>query len=341
MKSVVNPKSIHGMYPYRGKISALEAANIVSGFGPQTRLLDPFCGSGTIVYEAKKLGLKSAWGADLNPLAEWLTRAKLECPQSIDEVLAEVQSLIANSTPARTAKNKKLLFYFHEQTLKEIESLAPHFPDMSAYLKGCFAGAIALAARGCNGYQWTSSTVGKNLEDKVYVSFFDKFLAKTKKHHYPTPNVSESGFVKVDARDITSAFEEGSFDVVFSSPPYFDALDYTSYYAKILYLVLAEETSDLRQQLIQRTATYKEDMEKVLNEIVHVTSDIGKIIFVVGDKKTKDGVINGGEFFSELLHHKPTSIVERSYTGSSSQIFDEINKTKRKEQVVIWDKAKW
>lgn len=341
LKSVTNPKSIHGMYPYRGKISAIEAASVVGGFSRDSKLLDPFCGSGTIIYEAKKHGIKEAWGADLNPLAKWLTEAKLDCPQNIEEVELEVQRILETASKREAIRDERLLFYFHPETLREIESISSQFESFSPYVKGCFAGAIALTARGCNGYTWTSSTVGKNLEEKVYVSFFEKLVAKIKKHHYPIESVGTYGFKMQDARALTQSFEPGYFDLVFTSPPYFDALDYTAYYAKILYLLLGVESAEVKPSLIQKTSTYEEDMRRVLQELVEVTSDTAKLIFVVGDKKTKAGVINGGEFFSELLHHKPDKVFERSYTGSSSQIFDEINKTSRREQIVVWDKSKW
>lgn len=340
-KSVTNPKSIHGMYPYRGKISAIEAASVVGGFNKESKLLDPFCGSGTIIYEAKKHGIKEAWGTDINPLAQWLTEAKLECPQDLEAVEVELNSLISADTSKNQVRDERLLFYFHPETLKEIESISWRFETFSPYLKGCFAGAVALTARGCNGYTWTSSTVGKNLEDKVYIPFFEKFASKVKKHHYPLDPKGKFGFKHQDARNLTDSFEPGYFDLVFTSPPYFDALDYTAYYAKILYLLLGIETAEVKPSLIQKTSTYEDDMRRVLQELVEVTSDEAKLIFVVGDKKSKGGVINGGEFFSELLHHKPDKVFERSYTGSSSQIFDEINKTSRREQIVVWDKSKW
>ena len=340
-KSVTNPKSIHGIYPYRGKISAIEAASVVDYFPSTAKLLDPFCGSGTIVYEAKKHNLSMAWGTDLNPLAEWLTEAKLQCPVNLEAAQIEIDELLLTKTVSSKVRDEKLLFYFHEQTLREIESISDSFEEMSPYLKGCFAGAIALTARGCNGYQWTSSTVGKNLETKLYVPFFEKLAAKLKKHHYPIDGDGEYGFTSLDARNLSKQFKPGTFDIVFTSPPYFDALDYTAYYAKILYLILGVESQDVKPSLIQKASTYEEDMRTVLNEIVKVTSEDAKIIFVVGDKKTKNGVINGGDFFSQLLHHQPDRVFERSYTGSSSQIFDEINKTSRREQIVVWDKSKW
>ena len=51
LQSVTNPNSIHGIYPYRGKISAKEAVNVISQFSKNKTLLDPFCGTGTIIFE--------------------------------------------------------------------------------------------------------------------------------------------------------------------------------------------------------------------------------------------------------------------------------------------------
>lgn len=132
-------------------------------------------------------------------------------------------------------------------------------------------------------------------------------------------------------------------DYVFTSPPYFDALDYTSYYARFIYPIIGLDRTEIREQLIQNVKTYAEDMKRVLSQIDIITKNNALIIFVVGDKKMSDGtIINGGEFFSKLLHHKPSYVYERNYTSTPSrQIWDTINKTKRKEQIVIWDKSAW
>lgn len=66
LKSVNNPKSVHGIYPYRGKIAALDAEQILSQLPMGSVVLDPFCGSGTIVYEGLKFGLNTI-GVDANP----------------------------------------------------------------------------------------------------------------------------------------------------------------------------------------------------------------------------------------------------------------------------------
>ena len=63
-----------------------------------------------------------------------------------------------------------------------------------------------------------------------------------------------------------------------------------------------------------------------------------KIIFVVGDKKIHNKLINGAEFFNKISPFKTVDIVERTYANTSSKVFDDINKTERKEQIIVWEK---
>jgi 16S rRNA G966 N2-methylase RsmD len=345
LKTVNNPNSIHGIYPYRGKISALDAKSIVSQLSKDRVLLDPFCGSGTIVYEAAVSGLHSV-GVDSNPLANWLTQGKTslisgKAVHSLTE-LEEIFTLARSSNKGRSTKDSELLNKaFHPDTLDEINSFVPFFDEMNDYLKAVFLGSLALTARGCNNYLWTSSSVGKDIQPKRYIDFFDKFEKKAKKHFAPQKVQSKIKVYHKDSRVLSRYIKEKSIDYVFTSPPYFDALDYTAYYGQIIYELFDLNRVEIKKNLIQNAKRYEEDMKKVLDEIVRVTTDDALIIFVVGDKKVGSEVINGGDFFSNLLHHKPNTVLERSYTGTSSQIFDALNKTERKEQIVIWDKKTW
>ena len=79
LNSVNNPKSIHGIYPYRGKMSGIDAGLIINEVNKQfkiKKLLDPFCGTGTINYEAQNKGIHNI-GIDLNPLAVSIAKAKI------------------------------------------------------------------------------------------------------------------------------------------------------------------------------------------------------------------------------------------------------------------------
>lgn len=339
LATVNNPTSIHGIYPYRGKISAVDAEGIIRQFDPRARVLDPFCGSGTIIYEAVRKGHK-AFGVDANPIAEIIASGKVNMSEPLEVYLSEAEVFI---TKAKSIKKFDFTInarkHFHLDSFKEIQAMSRCFDQMSPYLKACFVGSIALTARGCNHYMWTSSTVGKDMNPKRYIDFYEKFLQKIKKHYFPV----KSGMGKIhfgDARNLKPFLKPKSIDVVFSSPPYFDCLDYTAYYARIVYSFLEVNHLDIKGELIQQFSSYKDDMAAVMEQLDRVLVPGGKVIFVVGDKKVHGKVIQGEAFFDEISPWKKVSSIERSYKGTSSAIFDSINKTERKEQVLVWQKKK-
>ena len=152
------------------------------------------------------------------------------------------------------------------------------------------------------------------------------------------PIENKSRVYYADSRKLLDYIEPNSIDFVFSSPPYFDCLDYTAYHARIIYDILGYERVQIRSSLIQNIENYKEDMRIVLNNLYQVLKPGGQVIFVVGDKKIHGKIINGADYFQAISPFGKYEIIERSYTGTSSKVFDEINKTDRKEQIVIWTK---
>jgi 16S rRNA G966 N2-methylase RsmD len=339
LKSVSNPRSVHGIYPYRGKISALDAQQVLSQFSTQLTVLDPFCGSGTIVYEAAALGHRSI-GVELNPIAQVLTEGKISINLSLESYLQEAEDLIKSTKGETFISQKKCDAgkHFHSSSYEQIARLAAHYELMSPYVRACFAGAVCLVARGCNWYKWTSSTVGKDMDPKQNIDFHSKFRAKIKKHYFPLGKI-ESRLVRGDAREL-AVLPDSSIDLVFTSPPYFDCLDYTAYYAKIIYDLIGVDRLKIKNQLIQKFSDYESDMRIVLEGMKRVVKPGGLVIFVVGDKKVHGQVINGGDFFRSLTSMKHCKSIERSYTGTSSKVFDEINRTQRREQIVVWRNEK-
>ena len=337
LETVNNPSSVHGIYPYRGKMAALDAEQILSQMPTGSKVLDPFCGSGTIVYEGLKFGHHTL-GIDANPIAVVLSKGKINIPIQLNTALEELEEIInlAKISPFEGEVPEYPKGLFHRDSMDEIMRVSRYYKGMSDYLKACFLGAIALTARGCNEYKWTSSTVGKNIEPKRYINFYDKFMAKVKKHHYPIENDSKIFFA--DTRNAAEFIEPDSIDFIFSSPPYFDCLDYTAYYAKIIYDILGENRIAIKNSLIQNFDSYEDNMRIVLENLYTILKPGGQVIFVVGDKKIHGKVINGAEYFQRISPFSKFEIVERSYTGTSSQVFDKLNKTERKEQIIIWEK---
>jgi DNA modification methylase len=179
--------------------------------------------------------------------------------------------------------------------------------------------------------------VGKDVQPKQYINFYEKFIYKIKKHFYPTEKLT-SHVRLYDSRRISDILEPNSVDCVFTSPPYFNCLDYTAYYAKIIFSILGVNREEIKKDLIQNFSEYKSDMKKVFKELYKVCKKGGSIIFVVGDKKVKGKTINGAEFFNEITPFNKVEVVNRRYSNSSSQVFDKLNNTQREEQIIIWTK---
>lgn len=338
-EKVNNPLSIHGIYPYRGKMSPLDAKHVIKQLPPNTILLDPFCGTGTILYEAQVHGL-NAIGVDNNPLACTIARGKTE-PLDKETTIAQIESAIEEAKllskvdmmPSQPAK------YFHKKTADQIMRLRALSDSFSAYNLSSFYGSICLAARACNNWLWTSTSVGKVNKPLKNIDFYSTIVRKARKHIEFVRGAPKVTVHTHDTRKLDKIVPSKSVDIVYTSPPYFDALDYTGYYTKIVLEILGINRAEIRESLIQRYSTYQEEMVTALKAIDRVLHDKSLVIFVVGDRMVHKKLIRGAEFFSDIAPWKDPYIVEREYTKTASSMWDKINTTERKEQVIVWDLA--
>lgn len=336
-EKVNNPRSIHGIYPYRGKMSAIDAAHVISQLVPNSRLLDPFCGTGTIVYEAQLRG-HQVIGVDNNPLACIIARGKTE-PIDKEFTLSHLEHSIekARSLPSVSPMPTAAAEYFHETTAEQIMRILTVSKSFSPFLLACFYGAICLAARACNGWLWTSTSIGRINLPLREIDFFSTLLRKVRKHIDFVQGTPPVKIHSHDVRAINEIVPSNSIDVVYTSPPYFDALDYTGYYTKLVMEILGIDRNQIRDGLIQRYSTYESDMREALLALDQVVHDKSIIIFIVGNRMVHGKLVRGSDFFSKIAPWAEPYVVEREYTKTASGLWDRINATTRKEQVVVWD----
>jgi DNA modification methylase len=123
-----DPKYVtHGIHPFKGKFYPQLAKSLLnySGAPLGSRVLDPFCGSGTFLLEAMLNGF-SAYGCDLNPLAAKIARAKtsiLCVPRNITELA--IRSLL-DRLASDSLSIPDTLDHFSESNLDELQRWFPH-----------------------------------------------------------------------------------------------------------------------------------------------------------------------------------------------------------------------
>lgn len=117
-----DPKYVtHGIHSYKGKFYPQLARSLfnLAGLTPGKRILDPFCGSGTVPLEAYLNGMEGI-GFDMNPLAVKIARAKTDIllvdAHVRDRLLARFQERIAALSPSDDVS------VFPPQAIDEISS---------------------------------------------------------------------------------------------------------------------------------------------------------------------------------------------------------------------------
>ena len=89
--------TIHNLHPYPTRFAPAVPATLIEALSaPGDVVLDPFCGSGTTLIEARRLG-RSAIGVDLSPLAIQISRVKNTRLTPADHKAAALSVALANS----------------------------------------------------------------------------------------------------------------------------------------------------------------------------------------------------------------------------------------------------
>jgi len=117
-----DPKYVtHGLHPYKGKFYPQLAKGLINlaKLPHGSRILDPFCGSGTTLLEGYLNGY-AAFGCDIHPLAAKIARAKTAVLEEEPDVLSEVVSGVMEALDCAPKSFPKALDQMSEDSSEEI-----------------------------------------------------------------------------------------------------------------------------------------------------------------------------------------------------------------------------
>lgn len=140
--------SVHGLHEYKGKFNPQVAKALLNIFGvmPGEQVLDPFCGSGTTLVECAHIGV-FGWGVDVNPLAVFISNAKLRALATPAADLKSILSRLANPSdpsshrptpPDQSPRYDYLKSWFDIEVLWEIEDLRCRIQSVAGKLAPVF-----------------------------------------------------------------------------------------------------------------------------------------------------------------------------------------------------------
>lgn len=310
---------MHDLHEYRGKFfpQLVRACINIAGIERESIVLDPFCGSGTTLCEAKVRGMKAV-GTDLNPLSVMISRVKAGIFDLEKEDIADEYSMVKNRMDERNtdyskrwkeADLKYLEGWFAKEALEDINNLLDAIDLVeNTMIADLFRVNLSNIIRGISWQKESDLRVRKEITDyrkgTVYSRFceeverqFEKifpYLDSVNELDKPKSRIIEGNTVNLvhDAKEFV-----GKCDVIITSPPYATALPYLDtdrLSIIILGLMNRKAFPDKNRQMVGNREISekqrKELWEVYLSRKSELTLEICELIEKIADENHKPGV---------------------------------------------------
>ena len=235
------------VHPFPARMAPAVALNAMSRTKHHSVVLDPMMGSGTVIAVAQSRGM-IVKGFDTDPLAVlltsvWTTPLKVDLVRlEAEQVLISARKLAENMTlrdayPCSADRETKqfIRYWFDPQARRQLKSLSNQISsvendDIRNALWCAFSRLIITKQAGASLAMDLSHSRPHRVFKKAPVLPFDRFITSTEIVIKNTPSQRETvvrnhlDIGRADARYLP--VEESSVDLVLTSPPYLNAIDY-------------------------------------------------------------------------------------------------------------------
>jgi len=359
------------IHPFPARMAPSIVWNRLPASGRCLRVLDPMAGSGTTVVSARARG-HSAIGYDTDPLAVLIAQAwcgdvdENELRDTAVSVLHEARAVFRNLTQARAypldanSETREFVRYWFDKTsrgqLAALSASISHISDTVCrqVLWCALSRLIITKTAGASLAMDVSHSRPHRVYEVAPVKPFDKFLSavdtiirrlpfREGRTHSPRAKVNVG-----DARKLP--LDAGTVDMVITSPPYLNAIDYLRGH-KLSLVWLGHQVSEIRSLrsgsigsevssnhaqrdgIVKRAlarmgdiedlparfqgmlANYVRDMQLVMSEIRRVLAGSGKVVIVIGDSAIRGVYIRNSNAIACLGRangFRVTARIERS-----------------------------
>ena len=235
--------SVHGIHEYKGKFNPQIAKALLNILGVKagSRVLDPFCGSGTTLVEAAQMGAIGI-GTDINPLAAYIANAKLLALVTPIEQLEQILKQIGNlkNVPEKSdlttpdLRQQYLAAWFDSDILGQIEGLRNKIEFVARDVAPIFLTIASNLLRDYSQQEPSDLRIRRRKAPMPDVPLMRRFTQDSQEFLRKVGLTQEligrtqatSKAVLGDIAHLDSLDAELAFDAAVTSPPYAMALPY-------------------------------------------------------------------------------------------------------------------
>ena len=243
----------HGLHEYRGKFfpQLVRALMNIARLPRTAVVLDPMCGSGTTLVEARLSG-RHGYGLDMNPLSVFISNVKCQAltldPAALTNARDALRDALAKPTAARGAPGRSLVLsrtdqdyldrWFAPRVLSELDDIAAairRLPTLT--LRNFYQVCLSNILRGASRQKNDDLRVRRDETDPAAGETTARFLDEAERSARTVAaflaergrtDLGRHAVQEADARLAASALPSlaGAVDAVITSPPYATALPY-------------------------------------------------------------------------------------------------------------------
>ncbi len=234
---------VHGFHSYPARMHPLTARRLVDGFSrPGDSVLDPFCGSGTVLVEAR-LGGRAAVGVDANPLAVRLARLKITPPPA--DLVEGARAAAGFADARRKAKAGPTHRYppadvamFQPHVLLELDGIRAGLdalPDAAVrasleLVLSAILTKVSRQASDTSGHE-VERRLGAGYPARLFIKKTEELVARLDALAREVPRDAPRAHVLEGDARVLEGVDDASIALVVTSPPYPGNYDYLAHHA--------------------------------------------------------------------------------------------------------------
>ncbi len=236
---------VHGFHAYPARAHPITVRRLVENFVAEDgTVLDPFCGSGTVLVESMLAG-RATIGTDLNPIAVMLARAKSfpRSPERTATLVAAAEKVAELADARRIAKAGAP----HKLPAEDVAAFAPHVLLELASLRMGIAKApnairpdlllvfsailVKLSSRrGDTSEAPTEKRIAAGFATRIFLQKAQELARRFDDFFAALPSPPPRARVFEDDATVLRNIEDASVDAVITSPPYVATYDYIAHH---------------------------------------------------------------------------------------------------------------
>ena len=298
----------HGFHTWPAQLHPDAAALLVKTFGGQ-RLLDPFCGGGTVLVEARAQG-QQAIGRDISPIAGMVRRGRTwtASEEQLQAVRSTARKITETARKATVLPPRRILevvreWYAHH-VLCELEALRQGIeaadPAVQPALRLCFSSLLIKTS-----YRRSDTSPQRVVHDRPAGTTAILFHKKVREYARRVAALREAVPAGTPEADISFGdarnlrISGGPIDAVVTSPPYPSTYDYgPMQHLRQVWLGLDEPVGEIgarrswRQGAAEAQRRWLEDTARWTERMAELLRPGGQLVVVIGDGLYPGGTVD-------------------------------------------------